>query len=475
MRPTLPLDTFKITLLGCIRFLDHFGGLYGNTLSPAARKRSDRALKAALQAFALQWMPNSESPLDPGDPLCKSSAETLNGEPLGSSSLLGVYTDAWFRARSILREAISVRSFRVVCAFFIFDGIAVPSKAYVTLNEPHLEHEFLSLGLRKLQELDRLVNQYCDNLGPFSQYGALAEASLSLVRWCGYIRETGAALTTDFQCTFPAPFFNSEPSTSGVSIPEGPFHHTLPYLDHNLPDICRKAAGDAFRIWREIANVKNSLPRLVDGAFNLPPGSFETISSAITAIEQFNHSFRPFINHCRENFSDLSIPSRISLVSLAMPWDLGVLVLADTVQVFAHGLCRYSHPALFSCIQSYGNEAASSVASTIGCMLLLPTEERFNLQNGLGAEVPIIAYHVTPGIMSATLERAVEHVVKLRLSSPGDSDDMLQDHQIDRLMKGLVSLDVTIGGSQTAGVAMQSLMHKYGDAISECWTCDFET
>lgn len=159
-----------------------------------------------------------------------------------------------------------------------------------------------------------------------------------------------------------------------------------------------------------------------------------------------------------------------------MPWDLGVLVLAETLKPFANEICQSSHPELLSCMQPYGQEAASSVARTIDCMLRLPTEETFNLQNGLSAEVPIIAYHVTPSIMSATLEKALEHTIERQISLPGDVEgDNVWDHQIDCLLKGLVSLDVTIGGSQTAGVAMQSLMHKYGDIISECWTCHFET
>lgn len=200
---TVPVDTFRMTLLGCIRFLDHFSDLYGNRLSPVARRQSDRALKAVLRTFSLQWLLSSRSSLEPGASLDLSSTGSLNGEPLSSNSLLEIYTDAWFRARSILRDVHSVRSFRVVCAIFMFDGIAIPKKAHDALNEPNLVHEFLDMGLGKLRELDGLVKQYCDNLGPFSQYGALLEASLSLVRWCGYIRDIGAALTTNYQCKLP--------------------------------------------------------------------------------------------------------------------------------------------------------------------------------------------------------------------------------------------------------------------------------
>jgi hypothetical protein len=207
---TAPVDTFKMTLLGCIRFLDHFSDLYGNRLSPMARRQSDRALKAVLRAFSLQWLPSSRSSLEHGASLDLSSTGFLNGEPLSSNSSLEIYTDAWFRARSILKDVHSVRSFRVVYAIFMFDGIAIPKNAHVALNELNLVHEFLDLGLAKLRELDGLVKQYCDNLGPFSQYGALSEASLSLVRWCGYVRDIGAALTTNYQCKLPELFVHSD-------------------------------------------------------------------------------------------------------------------------------------------------------------------------------------------------------------------------------------------------------------------------
>ena len=47
------------------------------------------------------------------------------------------------------------------------------------------------MGLQKLSYLDGLVKEYCANLGSRSTYSALLEASLSVVRWGGYIRDIG--------------------------------------------------------------------------------------------------------------------------------------------------------------------------------------------------------------------------------------------------------------------------------------------
>lgn len=182
-------DDFKMTLLGCARFLDHFGDLYGNRLSPAERMKSDAALKSTCRAFALQWLPNDSS----------------DGAQAGRNTSLDIYTDAWYRARSSLNDAHSVRSFRVVFACLMFNGIVIPKSA----QSHAVAHEFLDTGLQKLCDLDGLVKQFCTTLGSFSKYAALTEASLSLVRWCGYLRDTGAALLGDHQCKLPDPFVHS--------------------------------------------------------------------------------------------------------------------------------------------------------------------------------------------------------------------------------------------------------------------------
>lgn len=103
--------------------LDHFGDLYGNRLSSAARRSSDAALKAVLRAFSLQWLPN---------------------DSLGNGPSLDVYTEAWFRARLALTDAHYVRSFRVVFAPLMFDGIVIPAK----LQSADTTHEFLDTGLQ---------------------------------------------------------------------------------------------------------------------------------------------------------------------------------------------------------------------------------------------------------------------------------------------------------------------------------------
>ena len=182
-------DGLKMTLLGCARFLDHFGDLYGNRLSPTDRKKSDAALTSTFRAFSFQWL----------------SKEKIRGGESARNTSLDMYTDAWHRARSSLNDAHSVRSFRVVFASFMFNGIVTPTSAW----SRSVAHEFLDTGLQKLGDLDGLVKQYCTTLGPSSKYAALIEASLSIIRWCGYLRDTGAALFGNHQCKLPYPLVQS--------------------------------------------------------------------------------------------------------------------------------------------------------------------------------------------------------------------------------------------------------------------------
>lgn len=157
-------------------------------------------------------------------------------------------------------------------------------------------------------------------------------------------------------------------------------------------------------------------------------------------------------------------------VFLIVFWDLGVLVLAQHLKSVLNE-ADHSHEQLISWTRTYQWQAALSVAQMVECVLSLPIEEAFKPQSGLSAEVPIFACHVTPSLVVAALQKAIEQIIGSQFASEeGLISDGVWDRHIRSLMKGLVSLEVTIGGSRTAGVALQSLMRNYGDILSECWS-----
>ncbi|KAJ5201132.1 hypothetical protein N7449_005935 [Penicillium cf. viridicatum] len=474
---------YEISLLGSVRFLDHLGDLYGNRLNSAARKKSDETFKAVLRAFSMQWLPSSPSPSFATSSASDHFRRNSKSGEAGDDASLNAFIDAWVRARSLLNDAHDVRSFRIVLATLMFVGIATPTK--ITEREDPVPNHFLNTALQKLSYLDGLVTQYCANLGPSSTYGALAEATLSIVRWTAYIRDTGAALAMDRQCKLPDLWGTTTVLSDKEAVATLAVSQNILELDVNVQPICRKASAETFIVWRQIINIK-TVANQAHGTINERSSStIEAINLSVAAVRDFSHSFQPFILHCIRNFHCLSTCPRISLVSLVMFWNLGIFLLVEVFKKVTKDLDPSVEQEVGPAVREYQRDAASCVAQVVECVLNLPAEEAFNLQNGLGAEVPLTAYHVTPSLTVTALQRAIESVIDLQLYSSSDDDlsddaqflipDGVWDRQIDILMKGLMSLDVTIGGSQTCGVALRGLMHKHGDILSECWTSGFDS
>ncbi|KAJ5375689.1 hypothetical protein N7517_007695 [Penicillium concentricum] len=473
---------YEISLLGSVRFLDHLGDLYGNRLNSTARKKSDETFKAVLRAFSMQWLPSSPS-FGASSGYAHFPRNSKSGEA-GDDSSLDAFIDAWVQARSLLRDAHDVRSFRVVLSTLMFVGIVTPTK--ITDGADLVPNHFLDTALQKLSYLDGLVTQYCANLGPSSTYSALAEASLSIVRWTAYIRDTGAALAMDRQCKLPDIWGTTKVFSNKESVTALAVSRNILELDINVQPICRKASAETFCVWRQIIKIK-AVASQAHGTINERSlSTIEAIKLSVAAVRDFSESFQPFILHCIKNFHCLSTCPRISLVSLVMFWNLGIFLLAEVFKKVTEDLDPSVDQDIWSAVRDYQRDAASCVTQVVECVLNLPAEEAFNLQNGLGAEVPLTAYHVTPSLAVTALQRAIESVIDLQLHSNCDAGalednaqflipDGIWDRQIDILMKGLMSLDVTIGGSQTCGVALGELMRNHGDVLSECWTSGFES
>ncbi|QQK45242.1 Fungal transcriptional regulatory protein, N-terminal [Penicillium digitatum] len=485
-RFSLPVSSkaipYEISLLGSVRFLDHLGGLYGNRLNSAARKKSDETFNAVLRAFSMQWLPSSssfEASLAHDD----FSRNPKSGEA-GDDFSLNAFIDAWVRARSLLSDAKDIRSFRVVLATLLFVGIVTPTK--IMDREDLVPNHFLDIALQKLFYLDGLVTQYCANLGPSSTYSALAEGSLNIVRWTAYIRDTGAALAMDWQCKLPDLWRTTKVFSGKEAVAALAVSQNILELNINVQPICRKASAETFILWRQIIKIKTAANQEHGTAKERCSSTIEATNLSMAAVREFSESFQPFILQCIRNFHCLSTCPRISLVSLVMFWSLGVFLLAEVFERVTKDLDASIEQEIGPAVWEYQRDAASCVAQVVECVLSLPAEEAFNLQNGLGAEVPLTAYHVTPSLAITALQRAIESVIDLQLHSCSDDHsskddtqflipDGIWDRKIDILMKGLMSLDVTIGGSQTCGVALKELMHKYGDILSECWTSGYDS
>ncbi|PYH37927.1 putative prefoldin subunit 2 [Aspergillus neoniger CBS 115656] len=457
----MPLNDLSctFTVIGAVRFLDHFAGLYGNRISVTARKQSDAALKSVLRTFSLQWLP-TETRLA-GDSVLQDS---VNGIPTSEASQNAFY-DSWFQTQEILEQAQSVRSFRVVYAILLFGGITVPTKAPVESTR-----EFLDSGLQSLCALTELVRKHCTTLGAHSIYSGLLEASLNAVHWGGYIRDLGASLTINRSCRLPIPGQSKVLFSTGsiMSTFDWSNNHNFPSgLDDSIPSICKKAVAEAFYICRQIVEVKNLLHS------DQSLACMKDVTSTVAAVSKFDQQFRPFINYCISSLECLSLHSRTASVSLVLFWDLSILILAEAL-----ALSRGSDSVddiIIASMRSYQAEAIASVTKTVEHVLSLPPDSAFNLENGLDAEVPLIAYHITPSLTATVYQKTVETLINSQ-QSPLHTGEIANDvwqRQVDIVLKGLSSLGETVGGSEAATRVLQSLMPRYGDILSECWTSDF--
>lgn len=188
-----------ITVLGAVRYLDHFGELYGNKSSVASKAQSDQILKEVLRCFSVQWLPNKISSLESDlEDIMISGPYTSAKQQTPQSSL--AFVDTWVRARSLIQNAQSTLSFGVVYATLLFDTIIIPIEVFAGIEDNVHEHEFLDNAFDKLSHLELQVKKYCENLGTESQHGALMESSLSIIRWFAYLRDTVVGLTADRPC-----------------------------------------------------------------------------------------------------------------------------------------------------------------------------------------------------------------------------------------------------------------------------------
>lgn len=186
-----------ITVLGAVRFLDHFGELYGNQPSVTAKAQSEQVLKEVLRCFAFQWLPNTMLSIHSDSSDFMLSSLSTAQEPQQSHL---AFVDTWIRARSLIKNAQSTPSFGVVYATLLFDTIIVPVEAARTLANDVFEHVFLDNAFHKLSQLERQVKKYCTNLGTRSRHGALIESSLSIICWFAYLRDTVVGLMTNRPC-----------------------------------------------------------------------------------------------------------------------------------------------------------------------------------------------------------------------------------------------------------------------------------
>jgi hypothetical protein len=184
-------STEGMTVLGAVRFLDHFGGLYGSQLDRFARKASDSALKDVLKVFAMQWLPARDGTSN--GPTAASSYETET-RPSSTSAMSTLYHESWLQARAALGKARNVRSFRVFYATLLFEAATAPEDSHTWDQQ---KSSFLDDAFNILHGLSPLIRKHIKTLGPYSHYSQALEKSLQFMEFFGYLRDTVSSLISD--------------------------------------------------------------------------------------------------------------------------------------------------------------------------------------------------------------------------------------------------------------------------------------
>ena len=190
----------EMTLLGAVRFLDHFGGLYGIKLDRFARKASDAALKDVLKVFAMQWLPTREATSN--GPTMASSLRTEAGTR-SNSSMSTLYHESWLQARAALGKARNIRSFRVFYATLLFEATTAPEESHSWHQQ---KSSFLEDAFNILRTLSPLIRKHIKTLGSCSVYSPALEKSLQFMEFFGYLRDTVSSLVGDHCCKLPDDF-----------------------------------------------------------------------------------------------------------------------------------------------------------------------------------------------------------------------------------------------------------------------------
>lgn len=321
-----------MTVLGVVRFLDHFGELYGNKVDSADLRESSDVLRFVVQAFSMQWLPRSDITAD------DVGQGKLYQEPLTScnpsESGTRVFLETWFRARSALLNARSKCSFKMIFAAFLFNMTVRPTGHPMNNTNVGQPHEFLDESLNHLSVLDGLVQNYCKILGSTSTYAKYMCSCLNVMRWFGRIRDTVSSFMGGRECrlsdcldpyggeSLPSASINLSSETHTIfSVDAFDFGAPSPVAatadldnpsDPQIHEICQIMMFHIFQNWRRTLRVKANFEKEELAMPSIMSQISDNITSAIAGTIEFDRMFGRFLQDCQQRFSSLSPAYRTS-------------------------------------------------------------------------------------------------------------------------------------------------------------------
>ncbi|EXJ58533.1 hypothetical protein A1O7_05959 [Cladophialophora yegresii CBS 114405] len=472
----------QVTMIGVARFLDNFGPLYGNVIDQKARSQNERTLTAVLQAFALQYLPSrqAEGPLAHFyDSLDSNSQSPESPSGLGDrgTNSLHVFTSAWYNAHSQLVSTIENRSFVRLYSVFLFLMTSIPEEATSTQPYEHSPLGLLDDGLRQMEELQKLVEDYCEHLGRQSIYRFLLQSSVGIIRWYAYLRDTIDSVLHERPCMLEdAPLRSKDSLLGGHAAPQW---QQPALFDQEVPRHCQNASGDLFRVFRGVIHLRQML--LAGSGPSDMHATRTAVSTALGTIDEFTMTYGPWLDQCVISFYLLSEKSKLASAFMLLFWKLSKLLLVEQLHQAAGVLPAIESRRILAKAQVYQEAAVTSLLTIAQRIVDVSALGELRLINSVQAKMNFISHHANTLLVVLALSKAVEHTIDLHLSAPeqthlgsavfpGATVDSDWIASMKPLLTCLLTLDSTVSGAITARPALRSLMQRYGDLLMDCWS-----
>ncbi|ETI22507.1 hypothetical protein G647_06582 [Cladophialophora carrionii CBS 160.54] len=472
----------NVTMIGVARFLDNFGPLYGNVIDQKARSQNERTLTAVLQAFALQYLPSrqAEGPLAPFyDSLDSNSlsTESQSGPGDRGTNSLHIFTSAWYNAHSQLFSSIENRSFVRLYSVFLFLMTSVPEEATSTQTYEKSPLKLLDDALRQMEELQKLVEDYCEHLGRQSIYRFLLQSSVGIIRWYAYLRDTIDSVLHERPCMLEDAPLRSKGSLLGGHVP--PQWQEPALFDQEVPRNCQNAAGDLFRIFRGVIHLRQML-LTGRGTFDMH-ATRNAVSVALGTTDEFTMTYGPWLDQCVISFYLLSEKSKLASAFMLLFWKLSKLLLVEQLHQAADMLPAIESRPMLEKAQSYQQAAVTSLLTIAQRIVDVSAMGEFRLINSVQAKMHFISHHANTLLVVLALSKAIEHTIDLHVSAaeqndlgpaifPSAAENSDWIASMKPLLTCLLTLDSTVSGTITARSALRKLMQRYGDLLMDCWS-----
>ncbi|KAJ9607985.1 hypothetical protein H2200_008064 [Cladophialophora chaetospira] len=472
----------KVTMVGVARFLDNFGPLYGNAIDQKARNQNERTLTAVLQAFSLQYLPSkqAEGPL-------AHFYETLNSnnrppDPYSnpgdrSTNSLHVFTSAWFNAHSHLISSKETPSFLRLYSVFLFLMTSVPVNAISALSLENTPLALLDDALRQMDQLQGMVEDYCEHLGRQSIYRFLLQSSVGIIRWFAYLRDTIDSVLNERRCILEdAPLRSIGSLLSGHMAPQW---QQPAIFDRDVPRNCQDAAGDLFRVFRGVTHLRQTL--IAAGAPFDMHVTRNAATFALGTFDEFAMTYGPWLDQCVISFYLLSEKSKLASAFMVLFWHMSKLLLVEQLHHAARVMPATEQQHLLEKAQSHQRNAVTSLLAIARRIVDVSALGEFRLINSVSAKMHFISHHANTALVVLALSKAIEHTIDLHVTCfeqddlslallPGASANSDWIASMKPLLTCLLTLDSTVSGAITARPALQTLMKQYGDILMEAWS-----